>query len=110
MTNDRIFFLAILFALVIGAIVVIKLRQNTVKRYVEQVNKENQETQEFVIARLDSIEKLLADTSISASDLRHRSDSIFADLESRNVRGDLTPLIEDTRGYLDTEISKRRSV
>ena len=111
MTNDRIFFLAIISAIVIGIIVVVKLRQQAVaRRYLDQVTKENRETQEFVLARLDSIEKLLADTRLSPSDLRHRSDSILADLESRNIRGDLSPLIEDTKGFLDAEISKRRLV
>lgn len=111
MTHDRIIFFVILSVIVLGAIVVLKLRQRAIaRRYLDQVNKENRETQEFVLARLDSLEKLFADASISPSDLRQRTDSIFAELESRNVRGDLSPLIADTRGYFDGEISKRGSV
>ena len=111
MTNDRILFFAILAAIIVGAIIVLRLRQHAAaRRYLDQVNKENRETQEFVLARLDSIEKLLADTNLSPSDLQQKSDSVFAEMESRNVKGDLTDLIADTRSYLASEIDRRRSV
>ena len=110
MTIDHMILLAI-SVIFVGAIVFLKLRQQAInRRHIEQVKRENEETQEFVLSRLDAIGKLLEDTSISASELRQRSDSIHADMESRNVRGDLTPLIEDSRKYMDSEINRRKSV
>ena len=109
MTNDRIILFAILTAIAVGAIVAFKLRQNAIaRRYLEKVNRENHETQQFILARLDAIGQLVQDTEISISDLQQKADSLFAEMESRNARGDLTPLIEDTKGYVDAEIKKRR--
>jgi RecB family endonuclease NucS len=111
MTNDRIIFFALLIIVAIFVIVGLKWRQRVnTRKYIDQVKSENLEMQQFIIAKLDAIYQLLTDADISKSDLQQKVNTIIAEMESRDIRGDLGPLIADTRDQLAAEVNKRESV
>jgi hypothetical protein len=111
MTNDRIIFITLIAMIAISVIVALKWRQKAVaKRYIEQIQADNLKRQNFLMARLDAIGKLLGDTSISPSDFEQKTSVLISEMESQNIDGDIGPLIEDTRQEVSNEIIKRKSV
>jgi hypothetical protein len=111
MTNDRIIFITLTAMIAISVIVALKWRQQAVaKRYIEQIQADNLKRQNFIMARLDAIGKLLGDTSILPSDFEQKTSVLISEMESQNIDGDIGPLIEDTRQEVSNEIIKRKSV
>ena len=106
MTIDRIAFIAIPVILVIG--IALWRRHSFQRQYIEQAHKQNLEMQAFLTGRIDAIGQLLADTQISAAELRQKTDAIVSEMESRNRGGDLDALLADTREHLASEIRSRQ--
>jgi len=104
--NSLIIFLAIAISCV-GA--VFKLRRLSIqRRNLELRAKENIELQEFTLDRLDSIGRLLVATDISAEEFERQANVLIAELDSRNISGNLAAVIADVKGAISTELSKRQ--
>jgi hypothetical protein len=99
-----------LLALTLVAVAIMKVRSNLAsRREAERVHAENLERQQFLTARIESISQLLANQSLPLAELKTRTDSLVAEMESRNVDGILDPLIADTTDHLQEELAKRAS-
>lgn len=79
------------------------------QRMLEQINKENRERQDFVIAKLDAIGLLIDNRDMPIADIQRRTDDIFMEMEIWSLDGSLDPLITDTREYIKDELARRRA-
>jgi hypothetical protein len=99
-----------LLGLTLAAAAVMKVRSNLAsRREAERVHAENLERQQYLTARIESISQLLANQDLPLAELKARTDSLVAEMESRNVDGMLDPLLEDTTSHLREELARRAS-
>jgi hypothetical protein len=97
-----------LLALVLVAVAVMKIRTGMAhRREAERVHGENLERQRFLTARIESISEIMANPDLPLAEVRARTDALVAEMESRNIGGDLDPLIADTTEHLQEEFAKR---
>jgi hypothetical protein len=67
----------------------------------------NRLKQEFVMARLDEISKLIEDGSRSNAQLQAAFDPLIAELSAVDTDGTLAPLVEDTEKFFREHLAKR---
>ena len=100
--------LAVSAAIFVGFLVVAFLWRKMVSRRISrEVDRVNLERQNFVISRSDEIGRLLGNSTLRADELKRMTDSLVAELETRNDNGCLDAYLADTREFLGEEIAKR---
>ena len=110
MSQSSIPLFVTLAGLVLAVVVTVLWRRRVAQqRVIATEHARNRERQDFVIARLDLITRLLENRDMPLSELELRTEAIVKEMESQNIDGVLDPLIADTTGYLREELQKRRA-
>lgn len=110
MNLDNSWLVTISASIAIAAIVLLVWRRRVLQqRMLEQINKENRERQDFVIAKLDAIGLLIDNRDMPLDEIQRKTDDIFMEMEVWNLDGSLDPLIADTKAYIKEYLHRRRA-
>jgi C4-dicarboxylate-specific signal transduction histidine kinase len=95
-----------LLFLTVLAVLFVRNQRRALARMLE-AQAANQRKQEFVLARLDDISKLIEDRTRSNAELQAAFDPLLAELMAMDTDGTLAPLVADTEKYFSEHLAKR---
>jgi hypothetical protein len=108
--NESIFPVLLMVAGTLAALLVVialARKQMRSNRGLAEARRIDRERRRFVIARREEISRALQNTTLRADELERITDTIVAEIASRNDGGCLDAYLADTRGFLAEEVARR---
>ncbi len=94
---------------VLGILLVFAIRKYRMNKLIADLDSKQAAETRTIQEAIDELGSFAENESVTAAELRKKSEKIFETLQSFNTDGDLNPLIEDTEAWLRDELQKRQS-
>ena len=101
--------LILLVLLVFNALAVVyMLKRRRELLEARDLHVRNRARQDFVVAKQEELQRLVADASRTPEEIRSAADAVLAELLALDTEGVLLPLIRDTDAWVNEQLARRR--
>lgn len=94
---------------VLGILLVFAIRKYWMNKLIADLDSKQAAETRTIQEAIDELGSFAENESVTAFELKKKSEKTFEILQSFNTNGGLNPLIEDTEAWLRDELQKRQS-